>query len=88
MQHLARIPTKTLVRRAGAFGVETGGTAVAMDRVAARTAEVVSGMVAANARAFAASGFDIRRVERIGLSHTRITGQSIFMTCTQDDRQP
>lgn len=66
--NVACIPTKTLVRsagiadlvrRAGAFGVETGPVTVAMDRVAARTAEVVSGMVAANAKAFAASGFEL-----------------------------
>lgn len=97
--NVACIPTKTLVRsagvadlarRAGAFGIETGGVSVAMDRVAARTAEVVSGMVAANAQAFAASGFELaigwgrfvepRVIEVPGEAGTRrLTGERIYL---------
>ncbi|MET7244186.1 FAD-dependent oxidoreductase [Methylobacterium sp. EM32] len=97
--NVACIPTKTLVRsagvadlarRAGAFGVETGGVSVAMERVAARTAEVVAGMVAANAKAFAASGFELvigwgrfvepRVIEVAGEAGTRrLTGERIYL---------
>ncbi len=67
--NIACIPTKALVRsaqfarlahRAEEFGlVRTGPISVDMDRVAARTAEVVAGMVEYNRRAFLASGFEL-----------------------------
>ncbi len=67
--NIACIPTKALVRsaqlvelarRADALGlIHTGPAAADMGRVAARTAEVVAGMVAVNRAAFAASGFDL-----------------------------
>ena len=67
--NIACIPSKALVRsaqlveltrRANALGlVHTGAVVVDMGRVAARTAEVVSGMVALNRVAFTASGFEL-----------------------------
>jgi len=67
--NIACIPTKALVRsaqfvalarRADALGLtHTGPVTVDMNFVAARTAEVVAGMVAMNRAAFAASGFDL-----------------------------
>ena len=67
--NIACIPTKALVRsaqfvalarRADALGLtHTGPVTVDMSFVAARTAEVVAGMVAMNRAAFAASGFDL-----------------------------
>lgn len=67
--NIACIPTKALVRsaqvaglarRAEEFGIlQIGSVSVAMDRVAARTAEVVAGMVDYNRQAFLASGFEL-----------------------------
>ena len=99
--NVACIPTKTLVRsaavarlvgRAGEFGVvgADGEPAVDMRRVAARTAEVVAGMVDLNAKAFAASGLELvvgrgrfvepRVVEVAGESGMRrLTGKRIYL---------
>lgn len=68
--NIACIPTKALVRsaqvvelarRSEAFGVVRGNAAVEVDmrRVAARTADVVAGMVEYNRQAFKASGFEL-----------------------------
>jgi len=68
--NIACIPTKALVRsaqvaelvrRSKAFGVVRDEEAVAVDmrRVAARTADVVAGMVEYNRQAFKASGFEL-----------------------------
>src|SRR5262245_61248188 len=67
--NIACIPTKTLVRsaalvdsarRAMELGLlNTEPLSIDMPRVAARTAEVVSGMVAINRKGFTDSGFDL-----------------------------
>ncbi len=97
--NVACIPTKTLVRsaavaalvrRSGAFGVSSEAPSIDMGRVSGRTAEVVAGMVAANAKAFAESGFDLvlgwgrfvepRVIEVAGEGGTRrLTGERIFL---------
>jgi probable pyridine nucleotide-disulfide oxidoreductase len=97
--NVACIPTKTLVRSASVaalarhldrFGVETGPATVDMGRVAGRTAEVVAGMVAANAKAFAQSGFELvigwgrfvapRVIEVAGEGGIRqLTGERIYL---------
>lgn len=98
--NVACIPTKTLVRSAEvahlcrgaeAFGVvRAGDPMVDMGRVAAGTAEVVAGMVAMNAAAFAASGLELvlgwgrfvepRVIEVEGEGGTRrITGERIYL---------
>jgi pyruvate/2-oxoglutarate dehydrogenase complex dihydrolipoamide dehydrogenase (E3) component len=97
--NIACIPTKTLVRsasvaelvrRGDAFGVSADSVSVNMGRVAGRTAQVVAGMVAANAEAFTASGFELvigwgrfvepRVIEVAGERGTRrLTGELIFL---------
>jgi pyruvate/2-oxoglutarate dehydrogenase complex dihydrolipoamide dehydrogenase (E3) component len=66
--NVACIPTKTLVRSAGvtelvrraaAFGAVTESVSVNMPRIAARTAEVVQGMVDYHLKLFAASGLHL-----------------------------
>ena len=66
--NIACIPTKTLVRSAGvvdlvrhaeSFGAVTQGVSVNMPRIAARTAEVVQGMVDYHLKLFAASGLHL-----------------------------
>ena len=66
--NIACIPTKTLVRSAGvvdlvrhaaSFGAVTEGVSVNMPRIAARTAEVVQGMVDYHLKLFAASGLHL-----------------------------
>ena len=66
--NIACIPTKTLVRSAGvvdlvrhaaSFGAVTEGVSVNMPRIAARTAEVVHGMVDYHLKLFAASGLHL-----------------------------
>ncbi len=66
--NVACIPTKTLVRSAGVtdlvrhaapFGAVTEGVSVNMPRIAARTAEVVQGMVDYHLKLFAASGLHL-----------------------------
>lgn len=99
--NIACIPTKALVRssqvahlcrRAEEFGVVQAGCEplIEMRRVAGRTAEIVAGMVAANAKAFAESGFELvlgwgrfvepRVIEVEGQSGTRrLTGERIYL---------
>ena len=66
--NVACIPTKTLVRSAGVvnlvrraapFGAATEGVRVNMPRIAARTADVVQGMVDYHFKLFAASGLHL-----------------------------
>lgn len=67
--NIACIPTKALVRSAQLVElsrhtatlalVRSGPVALDMSRVAARTAEIVAGMVALNRAAFDASGFEL-----------------------------
>ena len=66
--NVACIPTKTLVRSAGVvdlarhatpFGAVTAGVSVNMSRIAARTADVVQGMVDYHWKLFAASGLHL-----------------------------
>ena len=98
--NIACIPTKALVRsaqvahltrRAVEFGVvQPDEPAIDMHRVAARTAEVVAGMVEVNAKAFAASGFELvlgwgrfiepRVIEVAAEGGTRrLTGERIYL---------
>ena len=98
--NIACIPTKALVRsaqvahltrHAGDFGVvKSEASTVDMRRVAARTAEVVAGMVEVNAKAFAASGFELvlgwgrfvepRVIEVAAEGGTRrLTGKRIYL---------
>lgn len=98
--NIACIPTKALVRsaqiahltrRAGEFGIgQSEAPIVDMARVAARTAEVVAGMVEVNAKAFSASGFELvlgwgrfvepRVIEVVGEGGTRrFTGGRIYL---------
>ena len=66
--NVACIPSKALIRsaeiariaaRSGEFGITTERSRPDMARIAARTAEVVGGMVALNQKAFDASGFEL-----------------------------
>ncbi|TPG52078.1 dihydrolipoyl dehydrogenase family protein [Sphingomonas glacialis] len=66
--NIACIPTKALIRSAeraslvadaAAFGVNAGQASIDMEAVARRTAEVVSGMVGLNQKAFDASGLEL-----------------------------
>lgn len=98
--NIACIPTKALVRsaqvahftrRAGEFGVMLPEAPIVdMGRVAARTAEVVAGMVEVNAKAFATSGFELvlgwgrfvepRVIEVAGEGGTRLlAGERIYL---------
>ena len=98
--NVACIPTKALVRsaevshlvrHAGAFGSQASTAPVDMAAVAARTADVVSRMVAVNRNAFAASGFELvlgegrfvaPRVIEASLADggtRRLTGERIFL---------
>ncbi|MCJ2048722.1 FAD-dependent oxidoreductase [Methylobacterium sp. J-070] len=98
--NIACIPTKALVRsaqvahltrRAVEFGVvQPDEPAIDMHRVAARTAEIVAGMVEVNAKAFAASGFELvlgwgrfiepRVIEVAAEGGTRrLTGERIYL---------
>ncbi len=99
--NIACIPTKALVRsaqvvelvrRSEAFGVVRDEAAVEVDmrRVAARTADVVAGMVEYNRQAFKASGFELvlgwgrfvapRTIEVATESGTRrLTGERIYL---------